>query len=168
MNIVLLKSADWIDDETVELYDRRHQHILTVLKSQPGHVLKGGALSGRRGRGTIVAIDEKAVRIHVQLTRAALQRHQFDLIRALPRPKMLRRVFRTASEMGVAHLHMIHSARVEKRYWQSPLLKPDRVAAAFEAVLERAGDTLLPGVHQHLRFRPFIEDILPPLAQKRP
>lgn len=168
MNIVLLKSADWIDDETVVLSDRRHQHILTVLKSQPGHVLKVGALSGQRGRGTVVAIDEKAVRIHVQLTQAALQRHQFDLILALPRPKMLRRVFRTASEMGVAHLHLIHSARVEKSYWQSPLLKPDRVAAALEAGLERAGDTVLPEVHQHRRFRPFIEDILPTLAQKRP
>jgi RsmE family RNA methyltransferase len=104
----------------------------------------------------------------VQLTLAALQRHPFDLILALPRPKMLRRVFRTASEMGVAHLHLIHSTRVEKSYWQSPLLKADRIAAALEAGLERAGDTLLPEVHLHRRFRPFIEDILPTLALNQP
>ena len=114
MNIVLLRPADWIDDETVVLDDRRHQHIVSVLKSQPGQVLRVGALGGQRGTGTILAIDDKTVRIHVQLTLAALQRHPFDLILALPRPKMLRRVFRTASEMGVAHLHLIHSARVEK------------------------------------------------------
>ena len=35
MNIVLLKPADWVDDETVVLDDRRHQHIVAVLKSQP-------------------------------------------------------------------------------------------------------------------------------------
>jgi 16S rRNA (uracil1498-N3)-methyltransferase len=168
LNLILLKPADWINDETVVLDDRRHQHIVAVLKSQPGQVLKVGALGGQRGSGTILAIDDKAVRIHVQLTLAALQRHPFDLILALPRPKMLRRVFRTASEMGVAHLHLIHSARVEKSYWQSPLLKADRIAAALEAGLERAGDTLLPEVHLHRRFRPFIEDILPTLAQNRP
>jgi RsmE family RNA methyltransferase len=167
MNIVLLRPTDWIDDETVLLDDRRHQHIVTVLKSQPGHVLKVGALGGQRGRGTILAIDEKTVRIHVQFTLAAMQRHPFDLILALPRPKMLRRVFRTAGEMGVAHLHLINSARVEKSYWQSPLLKVDRITAALEAGLERAGDTLLPEVHLHRRFRPFIEDILPTLALNR-
>jgi RsmE family RNA methyltransferase len=168
MNIILLRPADWIDNETVVLDDRRHQHILTVLKSQPGEVLRVGALGGQRGHGTILAIDDKTVRIHVQLTLAALPRHPFDLILALPRPKMLRRIFRTASEMGVTHLHLIHSARVEKSYWQSPLLKEDRIAAALEAGLERAGDTLLPEIHLHRRFRPFIEDILPTLAQHHP
>jgi 16S rRNA U1498 N3-methylase RsmE len=48
------------------------------------------------------------------------------------------------------------------------LLKADRIAAALEAGLERAGDTLLPEVHLHRRFRPFVEDILPTLAQNRP
>ena len=49
MNIVLLRPADWIDDETVVLDDRRHQHIVSVLKSQPGQVLRVGALGGQRG-----------------------------------------------------------------------------------------------------------------------
>ena len=74
MNIVLLKPADWVDDETVVLDDRRHQHIVAVLKSQPGQVLRVGVLGGQRGSGTILAIDDKTVRIHVQLTLAALQR----------------------------------------------------------------------------------------------
>ena len=65
MNIVLLRPADWIDDETVVLDDRRHQHIVTVLKSQPGQVLRVGALGGLRGSGTILAIDDKTIRIHV-------------------------------------------------------------------------------------------------------
>ena len=48
MNIVLLKPADWIDDKTVVLDDRRHQHIVSVLKSEPGDILKVGALGGQR------------------------------------------------------------------------------------------------------------------------
>jgi RsmE family RNA methyltransferase len=80
---------------------------------------------------------------------------------------MLRRVFRTAAEMGVAHLYLINSARVEKSYWQSPLLQPDRIKAALTAGLERAGDTALPQVHLHPRFKPFIEDQLPGLIGPR-
>jgi RsmE family RNA methyltransferase len=65
--------------------------------------------------------------------------------------------------MGVAHLYLINSARVEKSYWQSPLLQPGRVDAALTAGLQRAGDTVLPQVHLHPRFKPCIEDQLPGL-----
>jgi RsmE family RNA methyltransferase len=80
---------------------------------------------------------------------------------------MLRRVFRTAAEMGVTHLYLINSARVEKSYWQSPLLQPDRINAALTTGLERAGDTVLPQVHLHPRFKPFIEDQLPGVIGSR-
>ena len=80
---------------------------------------------------------------------------------------MLRRVFRTVAEMGVSALHLIHSARVEKSYWQSPLLQPERVNAALRAGLERSGDTRLPTVHMHSLFRPFVEDQLPQLIRDR-
>ena len=80
---------------------------------------------------------------------------------------MLRRVFRTVAEMGVSALHLIHSARVEKSYWQSPLLRAERVDAALRAGLERSGDTRLPTVHMHSLFRPFVEDQLPQLIRDR-
>ena len=41
---------------------------------------------------------------------------------------MLRRVLRTAAEIGIKHIWLINSSRVEKSYWQSPLLAPEFLA----------------------------------------
>ena len=163
MNIILLAPEDWLDENTVCLDDRRHEHIRGILKAQMSDSLRVGLLGGLRGSGTVVKLSEEHTHLQVDLVAPPLPRHPRDLILALPRPKMLRRVFRTAAEMGVAHLYLINSARVEKSYWQSPLLRPDRVDAALTAGLQRAGDTVLPQVHLHPRFKPFIEDQLPGL-----
>ena len=163
MNIILLAAEDWLDESTVCLDGRRHEHIRGVLKAEIGDALRVGLLGGLRGSGKVVKLSDEHTHLQVELVDPPLPRHLYDLILALPRPKMLRRVFRTAAEMGVAHLYLINSARVEKSYWQSPLLQPDRIQAALTAGLERAGDTVLPQVHLHPRFKPFIEDQLPGL-----
>ena len=163
MNIILLAPEDWLDENTVCLDDRRHEHIRGILKAEVGNALRVGLLGGLRGSGTVIKLFDEHTHLEVDLVDPPPPRHPCDLILALPRPKMLRRVFRTAAEMGVAHLYLINSARVEKSYWQSPLLQPDRVKAALTAGLERAGDTVLPQVHLHPRFKPFVEDQLPEL-----
>ena len=50
------------------------------------------------------------MQLHVSLTETPPTRHPLDIILALPRPKMLRRIFRTVAEFGVAHLHLIVAA----------------------------------------------------------
>ena len=163
MNIILLAPEDWLDESTVCLDDRRHEHIRGVLEAEIDDALRVGLLGGLRGSGTVIKMSDERTHLQVDLVDPPLPRHPCDLILALPRPKMLRRVFRTAAEMGVAHLYLINSARVEKSYWQSPLLQPDRIDAALTAGLERAGDTVLPQVHLHPHFKPFVEDQLPEL-----
>ncbi|MFZ9975094.1 MAG: RsmE family RNA methyltransferase, partial [Vulcanococcus sp.] len=75
---------------------------------------------------------------------------------------------RTAAEFGVAHLHLINTARVEKSYWQSPLLRADKVEEALIAGMERSSDTVAPVIHLHKRFRPFVEDQLVEICAGRP
>ena len=121
MNIILLRPPDWLDASTVELRDRRHAHIRDVLKPLVGSSLRIGQIDGDCGEGIVTAITTEATRLTVSLSRSPPPRHIFDIALALPRPKMLRRVLRTAAEMGVENFHLIHSARVEKSFWQSPL-----------------------------------------------
>jgi 16S rRNA (uracil1498-N3)-methyltransferase len=169
MNLVLLRAADWIDDHSVLLRDRRAVHLREVLRSTVGDVIRVGLLGGASGQGVVEAIGPGEVRLQVSLGDEPLPpRHRFDLVLALPRPKMLRRILRTVAEFGVANLHLINSARVEKSYWQSPLLRPEHVEAALIAGLERSRDTVLPLVHFHRRYRPFVEDQLPDLCGDRP
>lgn len=113
-------------------------------------------------------LTDSGVALSVSLDQAPPPRHPYTIVLALPRPKMLRRVLRTCAEFGVTELHIIHSYRVEKSYWQSPLLSPEKIDEALVAGLERSGDTLLPTVRLHKRFRPFVEDTLPSVANSKP
>ena len=167
MNIILLEKTDWSDNDHVVLRDHRLNHLRAVLKAEKGATLKVGLVNGDAGTGQVVRINDNEACLCVTLGQPPPPRHPSDLVLALPRPKMLRRVFRTVAEMGVSALHLIHSARVEKSYWQSPLLQPERVDAALRAGLERSGDTRLPTVHVYSRFRPFVEDQLPLLIRDR-
>jgi 16S rRNA (uracil1498-N3)-methyltransferase len=168
MNIVLLHQTDWIADAIAVVRDHRAVHMREVLRVQVGDSLRVGLLGGHCGQGVIEALDPSGVRLHVQLSEPPPPRHRFDIVLALPRPKMLRRILRQCAEFGIADLHLIHSARVEKSYWQSPLLQPARVEEALLAGLERSRDTIAPRVHLHRRFRPFVEDQLPGLCAGRP
>ena len=168
MNIILLRQDDWIDGDRVLLRDHRASHIRDILKSEVGDVVRVGLLAGRQGEGLIEAIETDAVRLSVRLTDPPPPRHRFDIVLSLPRPKMLRRILRTTAEFGVQNLHLINSARVEKSYWQSPLLRPEKLEDALHAGLERSRDTLAPRVHLHKRFRPFVEDQLADLCAGRP
>jgi RsmE family RNA methyltransferase len=76
---------------------------------------------------------------------------------------MLRRILRSAAELGVRDVHQIHSARVEKSFWQTPVLEAAVVQDYLLLGLEQSRDTILPEVVCHRRFKPFVEDLLPGL-----
>lgn len=168
MNIILLQADDWLGDGLAVVRDRRAVHLREVLKVAVGDSIRVGRLGGLCGRGVIEALDASGVRLRVELSEPPPARHRFEIALALPRPKMLRRILRQCAEFGVADLHLIHSARVEKSYWQSPLLQPERLQEALLMGLERSRDTIAPRVHLHRRFRPFVEDQLPLICAGRP
>mgnify|MGYP001321417411 FL=1 len=164
MNIVLLRENDWINASTVRLTDYRARHLIRVLKVVANQTLRVGLINGDRGLGTVTKVTGEGVELEVALSDAPLHRHPTQLVLALPRPKMLRRVFRSVAEFGVAELHLIHSYRVEKSYWQTPHLSEDKVEMALTQGLERSCDTVLPRVIQYKRFKPFMEDVLPAIS----
>ena len=167
MNIVLLRENDWTDGNTVRLADYRAFHLINVIKVEINQTLRVGLINGNRGSANVKQLGENVVELEVTLSEAPLPRHPIHLVIALPRPKMLRRVFRSVAEFGVAELHLIHSYRVEKSYWQSPFLDENKIEMALIQGLERAGDTVLPRVYQHKRFKPFVEDVLPDISKDR-
>ncbi|MDG1065217.1 MAG: 16S rRNA (uracil(1498)-N(3))-methyltransferase [Luminiphilus sp.] len=168
MNIVLFESTEVSSDHIVSLSGRRHKHVRDVLQRAEGDSVRVGMIDGAKGVGQILAMDEATLALRVELKEAPLPCHPATLVLALPRPKMLRRTLRSCAEFGLQNIHIIQSYRVEKSYWQSPLLKPQKIREALLAGLERSGDTRLPVVTLHRRFKPFVEDQLSGIAGKNP
>lgn len=167
MNLVLIHPEDRAGDDRYRISGRRLKHITRVHRAAVGDQLRVGLVNGLIGNGTVTSIQPDSVELSVHLEiepPAALPVH---LILALPRPKVLKRVLRNASAMGVKYIVMINCYRVEKSYWQSPILAQDEVTEQMLLGLEQACDTVLPEVIFQPLFKPFVEDVLPPLIKDR-
>jgi RsmE family RNA methyltransferase len=167
VNLLLFKPGELSAENSLTVSDTRLTHLHSVLNSQPGDSIKVGEIGGRMGRGFITQLDENSAELQCTLTEPPPEKIPVTLILALPRPKMLRRILRAIAEFGVAELHLINSYRVEKSYWQTPVLAPEVIEDYLLQGLSQSRDTILPTVHCHQRFKPFVEDQLPTLLADR-
>jgi 16S rRNA (uracil1498-N3)-methyltransferase len=160
VNLILLDAAELGPGGEVRLEGRRAVHVLEVLRPACGERLQVGVAGGLLGRGEVVALAPATVTLRVVLDRPPPPRSPVDLLLALPRPKILRKVLHAAAAMGVGRLVLLGSWRVEKSYWGSPLLAPAALAAELRLGLEQGRDTVPPAVEVRRFFKPFVEDEL--------
>lgn len=163
MNLLLFSQQDLTDSGQLRIDDGRFRHLVSTLKSSVGDTLRIGEIGGLMGHGVIVQLSADDAVLNINLDQHPPEKLPLRLVLALPRPKMLRRILRTCAELGVAEIHLINSYRVEKSYWQTPALNPEHVRDYFLEGLQQACDTVLPNLHLHQRFKPFVEDQLPGL-----
>ena len=164
MNLILLHKEDFVGTARVRLGGRRFAHIRDILSAGQGQQLQVGLLGGNVGTGTVAALMQDAVELTVVLEDQPPPQLPATVIMALPRPKVFKRVLQGITAMGVKRIILTNSWRVDKSYWQSPLLIPENLHKQLLLGLEQARDTLLPRVEMHKRFKPFVEDLLPSLV----
>ena len=163
MNLLLFEQHE-LDAGRLLLTDHRARHIRTVLKLNVGDTLRIGMVNGKMGQGKIISMEDNAVELVVQLDCAPFLPPDVELILALPRPIMLQRILKQATVMGVRRFHLIRSAKVEKSFFQTPVLEPRKIKGLLLEGLTQAVDTCLPEVLIHHRFKPFIQDVVPTLT----
>ena len=139
-------------------------HIRTIQKPAIGDRLKIGLLNGNKGYGEVTALSDQFISLTVTLEDTPPVPLPLTLLLALPRPKMLKRILQTVSSMGVKELYLINSYRVDKSFWGSPIVE-NQIHENLILGLEQAGDTVMPNIHLRKRFKPFVEDELPAIAQ---
>ncbi len=164
MNLLILESDEVDDDGRVRIEGRRAKHLRHVLKVTPGQRLRGGLLDGPRVTVTVESLEDRGeicLRVDGEDSTAPESTNgpRIELIVALPRPQVLHRVLQFAAAMNIAHLDLIASWRVEKSFFQSPSLDPQKIRRQLRLGAEQGMTTRIPRVVLHHRFVPFLTQL---------
>jgi len=149
------------NSDRVRITGRRRRHTEEILRATSGDILRVGIIGGRLGTARILGLDEEALDLEVQLDLDPPPKRPLELVLALPRPPVFRRLVSTIASLGVERLLVVGTSRTEKSFWQSHVIEPERIRERLLLGLEQAGDTMLPTVEFHRYFEPLIEDVLP-------
>ena len=164
MNLLLLEEADFVAADRVVLADRRFTHMQDIHRVAVGDRLRVGRIGGLMGQAEVLSLAAHQAELRVSFDQPPPAKLPLTLVLAVPRPKMLRRLFQTIATLGVPRLILVNSYKVEKSFWQTPFLHPDSIRENLILGLEQARDTVLPEVIIEKRFKPFVEDRLPAIA----
>lgn len=169
MNILLLHPGEIADDGSATLSGRRATHIRQVLHGAPGQSLRIGVIDGPKGAGLIQETDKDRIVIKCSLDGEPAAPPLTDLLLALPRPKVMKRLWSPLAALGVDNIFLTNAGKVERNYFDTHWLQPEHYEPLLLKGLEQAADTHLPKVRIINRLKPFIEDELDSLcpASKR-
>lgn len=142
----------------VRLRDDRARHLVRVLKVEPSDTVRIGLVDGPPGVGTVVAVSPDAVTLQCAFDGETPERPRVDLLLALPRPKVIRRLWAQLAALGVGRVMLTNAERVERNYFDTHFLSPAIYRPLLIEGLQQARDTRLPVVSIHRQFRPLVED----------
>jgi RsmE family RNA methyltransferase len=160
VNLVLLDEHDRIDANCVTLSDARAAHISNVLGARPGQAVRIGLLDGPFGTGTVVSADGSRVTLCCEFAGGTPPRPQVDVLLALPRPKVMRRLWAQLAALGVGQIILTNAEKVERHYFDTHIVDEETYRPLLVEGLQQARDTRLPAVSIHRQFRILVEDRL--------
>ena len=160
MNLILLEPGEVGAGGDVTLSGARGRHLLTVLRVTPGDQIRVGVIDGPRGEATVRSSGNASVTLGCMFEAKAPERPMVDLLLALPRPKVMRRLWAQIAASGVGRIILTNAERVERDYFDAHILAPACYRPLLIEGLQQARDTRVPGVSIHKRFKVLVEDEL--------
>jgi len=166
VNLILLEPAEVSEraaespGSRVSLSGPRANHLLKVLKVAPGSEVRVGILDGPCGIGTVQSIVDGTVALHCAFEATVPSPPRVDLLLALPRPKVMRRLWAQIAALGVGQIILTNAERVERNYFDTHVLTPECYGPLLIDGLQQARDTRRPQVSIHKQFKVLIEDHL--------
>ena len=97
MNLLLVTEKDRSLDGNYKITHAKFKHLKNVLKVELGKKILARELNGLMGYSSIIKIAEDHIILEPSFERKPAPPLSIKLIIALPRPKMLRRIFRSCS-----------------------------------------------------------------------
>ena len=164
MNLILVEPSEVGAAGGVLLSGTRATHVQQVLKAVPGTTVRIGIVDGPRGLGTVMSSTPETVTLHCAFEAGIPERPPVDLLLALPRPKVLRRLWAQLAALGVGRIILTNAARVERHYFDTHVVAPACFRPLLIEGLQQARDTRLPSVTIHRRLKVLLEDELDAIA----
>ena len=166
MNLILIDPKELDAVGRARLVDLRAKHIWKVLHARPGKVLRIGLVNGPFGAGTVEKSSPEEVVLACTFETDTPPRPATDLLLAMPRPKVLKRLWAQFAALGVGRLFITHAEKVE-RYFDTHILDPDFYNARLIEGLQQARDTRLPEITIVKKLKPFLEkETFPNIGKK--
>ena len=159
MNLILLQAHE-INGSRSVLTDHRALHIEDVLRSVPGDTLRIGLLNGPLGVGTVESAGGGEVVLSCAFDEEPPPVPPVDLLLAMPRPKVMKRLWAQIAALGVGRIVLLRADKVERYYFDSHVLEPEFYQSMLIEGLQQARCTRLPEVLIRPLFKPFVEDEL--------
>jgi RsmE family RNA methyltransferase len=167
MNILLYKKEHLIN-ELIHISDPNTlTHIQNILKLKAGDTLRVGEINGLLGDAKIESITTDLMTLTAQLKINPPKALPCSIVLALPRPQQLKRILLHLSSLGVKDIHLLQTARVEKNYWQSPVLDKHAIESYLIEGLQQAQDTQMPSIEYHKSYQQFIDNFYPKLKKNK-
>jgi 16S rRNA (uracil1498-N3)-methyltransferase len=160
VNRVLLEPEEVDASGMAVIGGRRAAHVHDTLHGRAGRAVKVGIVDGPRGRATIREASAERVVLCGTFDEGRPPAPRVDILLALPRPKVLHRLWAPLAMVGVGRIVLTHAAKVERNYFDTHWLLPEHYRPLLLEGLEQAGDTRLPAVEVRRRFKPLVEDEL--------
>ncbi|MCC6878143.1 MAG: 16S rRNA (uracil(1498)-N(3))-methyltransferase [Sandaracinaceae bacterium] len=164
MNLILLEADELSAEGEAVLRDARAEHVRAVLGAQAGSRLRVGVVGAGSGTAEVIAIDDLQVKLRCSIGAGIPERPPVDLLLALPRPKVLARLWPQLAAVGVGRVLLTNAVKVERYYFDSSPLDPAVYGKLLREGLAQAKDTRLPIVSIHKRLKPLVEDELDAIA----
>lgn len=164
MNLLLLEPDEVLPDGVARVSGTRAAHLRNVLKVAPGQPIRVGVVDGPAGTAHVETMSDASVDLRCSFSGPTPERPIVDVLLALPRPKVMRRLWAQLAALGVGRIVLTNAARVERDYFDTHSLTPDTWRPLLLEGLQQARDTRLPLVSIHRRFRVLVEDELDALC----
>lgn len=160
MNLLLFDRSDVGPDDVVAATDEQARHLIQVLRVRLGQAVRIGLIDGPMGTGTVTDVADGRVALHCTFDNDVPPAPMVDVLLALPRPKVMRRLWAHLAALGVGHIILTNAEKVERDYFDTHLLRPEGYRPLLLEGLQQARDTRVPLVSVHKQFRKLIESEL--------
>jgi RsmE family RNA methyltransferase len=160
VNLILLDERDGLDSGVVTIADARAAHLMKVLKVVPGQTVRIGLLDGPLGVGTVESAVDDRVTLRCVFDEETPRRPRVDLLLALPRPKVMRRLWAQLAALGIGQIILTNAERVERHYFDTHVLSEACYGPLLFEGIQQARDTRLPAVSIHRQLKVLVEDQL--------